>query len=479
MSRISKEIFRKIPLSSVILPYYSNPMSARKMMLKLCKGSRSVWLKNNSQWSNLLTHLRTKTEIQCNKNARKHVKYLAKIAPFVELHFSIYHYNKKDVTFVKNLVNLIENKSLKKFKVKISDNDRYISNWEFEDDIKSILYLIGLISEIDEQYEINIAGKKIQVTELPDFITLENKAIFGENKWIVCGDAARFVRLLGEYTQICKELGVGDLDSSILRKIKSPDRIYEFISNLRDSCNSHECILSKYIDYSIQSLDCFKVLQLAYADNLYINNLNQNSQRVKPLLTKMRSLKSITFEIFKEISEAITQLGLQELQRNGVKINLYSSNHPFNKYKFTITADECIVLHAHKEIEALNIKAKGDVVIDVYSLDFTYIINNEYLLWNWYSIEKFEIDWELIESKQKVWFPKFANKLKGKNKYNFLLIPLNRIKQVSYRAYLSSKDIMPDNIKFLTNELNKEVCKPLFQSSSLFCLFNEETKIDI
>ena len=479
MSRISKEIFRKIPLSSVILPYYSNPMSARKMMLKLCKGSRSVWLKNNSQWSNLLTHLRTQIQIQWNWIYYKHVKYLAKIAPFIELHFSIGYYNKKDRMFVKNLVNLIENKSLKKFKVKICYNNMQIDNWESKYKIKSILYLIGLISEIDEQYEINIAGKKIQVTELSDFINLESEAIYGENHWIVSGDAARFVRLFGEYTQICKELGVKDLDSSIIRKIKSPDDIYKTISNLREICNSHKCILSKYIDDSIQSLDCFKVLQLAYADNLYINNLNQISQRVKPLLTKMRSLKSITFKAFKKIREAITQLDLQELQRNGVKINLYSSNHPFNKYKFTITADECIVLHAHKEIEALNIKAKGDVVIDVYSLDFTYIINNEYLLWNWYSLEKFEIDWEYIESKQKVWFPKFANKLKGKNKYNFLLIPLNRIKQVSYRAYFGFKNIVPGDIKFLTNELNKEVCKPLSQPSSLFCLFNEETKIYI
>ena len=103
-----------------------------------------------------------------------------------------------------------------------------IDNWESKYKIKSILYLIGLISEIDEQYEIDIAGKKIQVTELSDFITLETEAIYGENHWIVSGDAARFTRLLGEYTQICKELGVGDLDSSIIRKIKSPDDIYEY-----------------------------------------------------------------------------------------------------------------------------------------------------------------------------------------------------------------------------------------------------------
>ena len=127
MSRISKEIFRKASLSSVILPYYSSPLSAQKTMLKLCKGSRSIWLENNSQWSNLLTHLRTKIRISWNKTANKHAKYLAKIVPFVELDFSIDLETPADRGFIANLASLIENKSLSKFKVNL------INPFEIED----------------------------------------------------------------------------------------------------------------------------------------------------------------------------------------------------------------------------------------------------------------------------------------------------------------------------------------------------------
>ena len=149
------------------------------------------------------------------------------------------------------------------------------------------------------------------------------------------------------------------------------------------------------------------------------------------------------------------------------------------KYLFTITAYDCIVLHAYKEIEALNIKAKGNVVIDVYSVDFTYIINDEYLLWNWYIVKNFEIDWELIESKQNIWFPRFANKLSGAVERYLILIPLNKIKQVSYRIYLGCKDKVLDHTRNMTNKLDNKVCKPLTQPSSLISLLNEEAKINI
>ena len=89
--------------------------------------------------------------------------------------------------------------------------------------------IINLISEFNKQYEIEILGKKVQVIELPDWIIFTSEAIFGENQWIVCQESARFARLLGEYNQIWKELGVGDLDLEIINKIKSPKEIKHFI----------------------------------------------------------------------------------------------------------------------------------------------------------------------------------------------------------------------------------------------------------
>ena len=61
---------------------------------------------------------------------------------------------------------------------------------------------VNLIPEFAEQYEINIAGKKIQVIEQPSRIYLFGKSILSENKWIVCSKIARFTRLLKEYIQI-------------------------------------------------------------------------------------------------------------------------------------------------------------------------------------------------------------------------------------------------------------------------------------
>ena len=88
------------------------------------------------------------------------------------------------------------------------------------------------------------------------------------------------------------------------------------------------------------------------------------------------------FQCHKEIHEAIKQLNLKRLQQNGVKICIHSGSfiQRITKYLFVITAGECIVLHAQKEIKAFNIKAKGDIIIKVTSLDFNYTINNEYLL---------------------------------------------------------------------------------------------------
>ena len=105
--------------------------------------------------------------------------------------------------------------------------------------------------------------------------------------------------------------------------------------------------------------------------------------KMKPLLRKMRSLNTLKFRYFNEIHEAIAQLGLKELQQNGVKILSDSFNrHPNcnNKDIFTITADEFAVLHTNEEIDAINIKAKGDIEIKVYRLDLNYIIDNDYLL---------------------------------------------------------------------------------------------------
>ena len=381
---------------------------------------------------------------------------------------------------------MTENKSLNKFKGRINYQVNKENKWESEEAINLVLFIVNLISGISEQYEIDIIGKRIQVTELKDCITLKTEAIFGENQWIVSGDVARFARLLSEYTQIWEELGEGDLDLRIISKIKSPDDIHNIMYTLRINNYSKRCILISFSDYSMHKHDCLKVLELVYSDRLNIfesllniSILKQNSMQIKTLLRKMRNLKSITFQFYKEIHEAYKQLDLQELQHNGVKINFFSCNNPLIKYWFKITADECIILHAHKEIEALNIKAKGDVVIDVCSLDFTYIINNEYLLWDWYIVIKFEIDWELIESKQNIWFPKFENKLSGADERYLILIPLNRIKQVSYSVYLGCKDKVLDHTKYLTNELDNKVCKPLAQPLSLFCLLNEEAKIDI
>ena len=303
MSRISKEIFRKTALSSVVLPYYSNPLSARKMMLKLWKGSRSIWLENNSQWSNFLTHFRTKIRISWSKTASKHAKYLAKITPFIELDFWINFETSEDISFIKNLMSLIENKSLNKFKVCISYPTNIQNKWESEEAIKLVLSIVNIISGISEQYEIDIIGKRIQVTELPDWIKLKTNAIFGENQWIVSGDnTIRFVKLLGEYTQIWKDFGVGDLDSSIINKIKSPKNINFIMHDLWQNSSICSSKLRFFSDFFMQRHDCLKVLELAYLDWIHIyryhlstEDLEKIFQQIKPFLRKMKYLKSITF----------------------------------------------------------------------------------------------------------------------------------------------------------------------------------------
>ena len=303
----------------------------------------------------------------------------------------------------------------------------------------------------------------------------------------ISGDKARFARLLGEYTQIWKELGVGNLNSRIIYKIKSKQDIYETINILQRSNSTYSCMLKFWSDYLQQRQYCWKVLELAFLEQIYIHksdlnitNLNQVFEQMNPLLKKMRSLKKITFEYHNEMHEAIKQLDLKGLQQNGVKICFNSCPISIiRKYLFVITAGECIVLYAQNEIKAFNIKAKGDIIIEVISWDFNYTINNEYLLWDLYRLIKFEIDWELTDSTQEISFPKFENKLNCFNEGYLILIPLNKIKQVSYKVFLGLNDFEDDWIKNQTKEFDNKVCKPLTKPSFLFCLLNEDTKINI
>ena len=85
----------------------------------------------------------------------------------------------------------------------------------------------------------------------------------------------------------------------------------------------------------------------------------------------------------------------------------------------------------------------------------------------------------MIESKQNIKFPKFAEILKSQYEFNLILIPLNRIKKVSYNIYFGRQNKVNDDIKNLKNEIDNKVCKSLIQPSSLFCLLNEETIINI
>ena len=249
MSRLSKEIFRNTSLSSVILPYYSNPLSARKMMLKLCKGSRSIWTENDSQWSHLLTNLRTSVNILSCRTAINHVNYLAKISPFVELGFSINFGTPEDIKFVEELSSLIEDKSLSKFKVNMILPLNKNSGWESEATVNLILSIVNLISETNKQFEVNIGGRNIKITELPDWIKLIRENIFGESQWIVNQSQSRFFRLLGEYTQVWEEIGVGELDSEIINKIKSPDEINHFIYSITPKGSERGTILNLHADF--------------------------------------------------------------------------------------------------------------------------------------------------------------------------------------------------------------------------------------
>ena len=342
-------------------------------------------------------------------------------------------------------MSLIENKSLNKFSIFISTGKEYWNNWESEDSVNLIMSIINLIPEFAEQYEIDIAGKKIQVIELSHWINLFEKSIFGENKWIVCSKIARFTRLLKEYTQIWKELGVRDLDLRIINEIKSPKDINKIIGTLDKIRAKYSNLLEFYLNYSVQRHDCITILSFAYWHSLDIDNslsktkeLSEMYPKIKPLLKKMRNLKTIEFRYFHKIHEAIAQLGLKELQQNGVKILSNSSNshrNCNNNKIFTITADEFAVLHTNEKIDAINIKAKGDFEVSVYGWNLNYIVDKDYLFWAWYDLYNCEIDWEFIKSKKKISLPKFAGKLKDSNNHNLILIPLNRIKKVSYIVY--------------------------------------------
>ena len=178
------------------------------------------------------------------------------------------------------------------------------------------------------------------------------------------------------------------------------------------------------------------------------NVINDIYPRIKTLLPKMRNLKTIEFNYSERMYETIKLLDLKGLQKNGVEVKLVSGYYPQNhKHTFIITADEGIILHTHKEIKALDLIIKGDIEIEVYTWDFTFIVNNEYLLWLWYWMRWFEIDWEMIESKQKIKFPKFAEILIRQYEFNLILIPLNRIKKVSYNVYFGRKIKVNDDIK--------------------------------
>ena len=367
------------------------------------------------------------------------------------------------------------------------------SGWESEATVNLILSIVNLISETNKQFEVNIGGRNIKITELPNWIKLIRENIFGESQWIVNQSQSRFFRLLGEYTQVWEEIGVGDLDLEIISKIKSPDEINHFIYSITPKGSERGTILNLHADFLNQRHKNDWVFWLAYTDWLSFYEPNKYScmvldiddiydiyPRVKTFLPKMRNLKIIDFHYFEELCETIKLLGLKSLQQNGVKINFCSSNYPENHGRaFTITAGECVILHTDKEIEALNLKMKGDIEIEIFTWDFNYILNSEYLLWVWFKLNKFEIDWELIENEQKIKFPKFTKKLKHQHKLNLILIPLNRIKKVSYNVYFGRKDEVKYDIGDLTRKFDNKVCKSLDKPSSLFCLLNEETIIDI
>ena len=433
----------------------------------------------------MLTHLRTSIDIPRCETAIKHVNYLAKISPFVELGFPINFDTPEDIKFIKKLSRLIDNKSLSKFKVNMRYTWNKNNDWESEDAIKLVLSIVNLISEIYKQYEVNIGGRNIQVIEIPEWITLKTGSIFGENQWIVCQKSARVARLLDDYTQIWEELGVGDLDSKIMNETKSPDDIYWLIWNLDNYPENWYTVLDLYYfinwnhDYKVFGFVFLDWLCFLEPDNDFLK-LKSIYSLIKSFLREMRSLKTIKFCYFQQVYEAIKELDLQGLQQNGVEISLSPFNHAQSyKYKFTITADECIALFAEKEIEAFKFKIKGDIEIKVFTWDFTYIVNNEYLLWVWYYLNQCVIDWEFNESEQKFWFPTFAHKLKGIYKHNLILIPLNRIKHISYQVCFSKKDEVGYDIKNLTNEFDSQIWIPLAKPSSLFCLLSEKTNVYI
>ena len=208
------------------------------------------------------------------------------------------------------------------------------NEWESEAKIKSVMSIINLIPEVCEKYEINIVGKRIQVTELPDWIKFRGEAIFGENQWIISQESARFARLLGEYNQIWKEIGVGDLDLEIINEIKSPDdiKVFKFYMDeenfdCRTLLDFNSMLLSQRHKYEW-------VFLLVYADWISFDKPDKDTNKIyniypliKTFLPKMRSLKIIDFfDYYENIFETIKQLDLKSLQQNGVKINFYSSN---------------------------------------------------------------------------------------------------------------------------------------------------------
>ena len=63
MSRLSKEIFTKIPLTSIILPYYSKPNIWHNLMVRLRKDSWELWRNNYKKWMYILSEFMEKIRL--------------------------------------------------------------------------------------------------------------------------------------------------------------------------------------------------------------------------------------------------------------------------------------------------------------------------------------------------------------------------------------------------------------------------------
>ena len=63
MTRISNEIFTKISLTSLILPYYAKPQIWHNLMVSLRKKSWEIWIKNYKRWWNILSEYMEKVRL--------------------------------------------------------------------------------------------------------------------------------------------------------------------------------------------------------------------------------------------------------------------------------------------------------------------------------------------------------------------------------------------------------------------------------